>query len=65
MRIFWWIMNWIRGLGFRWVETPGTPAGGYYEPKPGTCHSPVHPDGSVKGCIKRGDCGCDESEFPA
>ena len=51
--------NWLRGYGFSWIETPGSPAGGYIDAWPGTCPYPCHKwDWSAKGCIRRGDCGC-------
>ena len=49
MRWFWIVANFVRGLGF--TERCA--------PRPGTCPYPIHPDWSAKGCIKRGDCGCD------
>jgi hypothetical protein len=50
--------NWMRGYGFYWVKTPGSPAGGYIEMKPGTCPYPLKFDWSVKACKKAGLCGC-------
>ena len=64
MKLYWRFMNWRRGLGFYWVETPGTPAGGHFDLHPGTCPYPTHDDWSVEGCIRRGDCGCDEHTEP-
>ena len=60
--MIWRLLNWLRGLGFDWVETHGTP--GYVNPRPGTCPYPVHADWSAKGCIARGECGCDERDKP-
>jgi hypothetical protein len=54
------VYNGIRGYGFYWVETPGSPAGKYLAIKPGTCPYPLRLDWSAKACIKAGDCGCDE-----
>lgn len=50
--------NWIRGHRFYWVETPGTPGGGYWDMTDSTCPYPVRDDWSAKACIKAGDCGC-------
>ena len=64
MKVVRWLIelwNNLRGYGFDWIETPGTPAGGYVEPRPGTCPRPLRNDWSAKACIKAGDCGCDEA----
>ena len=53
IKLYWRIMNWVRGVGFYWQDD-------VLEVKPGTCPYPVHDDWSAKGCIKRGECGCDE-----
>lgn len=61
--IKWW--NRLRGYGYYWVETPGTPAGGYIEALPGTCPHAIRNDWSANACIKAGDCGCNELEREA
>lgn len=48
---FWAVANRARGLG--WYMDNGV-----IESKPNTCPAPLHPDWSISGCIKRGDCGC-------
>ena len=60
--MIWRFLNWWRGLGIVWIKTPGTPAGGYFEIRPGTCPYPIRDDWSAKACIKAGDCGCDERD---
>lgn len=58
----WIIEQWnaLRGYRFFWVETPGSPAGGYIDFTPGTCPYPLLKDWSVKACNKAGLCGCNE-----
>lgn len=54
-RLIWRAMNWLRGLGYQWD-------GETFQVKPGTCPYPLHPDWSVKRCVRNGDCGCSAAD---
>ena len=57
--------NWLQGCRFFWVETPGSPAGGYFGMTEKCCPYPVRFDWSVRACVKAGDCGCNRGPgFP-
>lgn len=52
--------NWLRGCRFFWVETPGSPAGGYFDMTEKCCPYPILFDWSVKACNRAGCCGCNK-----
>ena len=56
--------NWLQGCRFFWVETPGSPAGGYIDFTEQCCPYPVIFDWSVKACVKAGKCGCNKGSRP-
>jgi hypothetical protein len=55
MKLFWRAANWVRGLGFYWAD-------GALEAKPGACPYPIHPDWSVRRCVRMGACGCERGQ---
>jgi hypothetical protein len=52
--------NWAQGYRMYWVETPGSPAGGYWDYTEKMCPYPIRFDWSVKACVRAGDCGCNK-----
>lgn len=52
------LYNWVRGCRMYWVDTPGTPGGGYFDFSERMCPYPLGHDWSVKACIRNGNCGC-------
>ena len=50
--------NWFQGCRFFWVETHGSPGGGYLNMTEKCCPYPIQFDWSVKACVKAGYCGC-------
>ena len=56
--------NWAQGCRFFWVETPGSPAGGYLDMTEKCCPYPIIFNWSVKACVKAGHCGCNKGARP-